>query len=299
MSMLRSMNSAISGMQAFQTDLDVVGNNIANVNTIGFKSQSVNFSDIMSQTLAGGNAGSTTVGGTNPEQVGLGVQVADTEMDTSQGPDETTGNATDVAIQGTGYFVIQNAAGTEKYLTRAGDFSVDSAGNLVLPDGNLAMGYYATTSGTSSGNLEPINLQSFVNAATTGSYSTPATPYNIGNVTIGDDGSINVTYGNGSTSTTKTVGYLALASVPNPAGLNKVGDNLFSYQSVAAGTPTVSTPGTGVMGTLASGELEQSNVDLSQQFAEMIVAQNAYVANTHMIGTDNTILQALVNMKNS
>ncbi|WP_258165039.1 flagellar hook-basal body complex protein [Alicyclobacillus acidocaldarius] len=136
------------------------------------------------------------------------------------------------------------------------------------------------------------------------------------NVSIGSNGAITATFtytpssGNssgttgtstssGPTTYTEVLGYLALAQVPNPQGLVSVGDNLFSASSPAAGQPTYWTPGQGTYGTLASGELEGSNVDLSQQFAEMIVAQNAYVANTHMIGTDNAILQALVNMKNS
>lgn len=295
--MLRSMNSAISGMQAFQTDLDVVGNNIANVDTVGFKQQNVNFSDVMSQTLAGGNAGTaSTEGGTNPQQVGLGVQVANTDMDMSDGADASTGVDTDASIQGNGFFVVQN--GDSQYLTRAGDFTVDSSGNLVLPDGSIAMGYNAATApnaATTTG-LKPVNIGSYITGVAAG-----VTSPTIGSVSIGSDGSINVTYTSGSTTSTATVGYLALASVPNPDGLSQVGNNLFSYPSSASasGTATVWTPGQGTFGSLAPGELEQSNVDLSTQFAQMIVAQNAYVANTHMIGTDNTILQALVNMKNS
>ncbi|GLG00567.1 flagellar basal body protein [Alicyclobacillus hesperidum subsp. aegles] len=286
--MLRSMNSAISGMQAFQTDLDVVGNNIANVDTVGYKSNSAEFSDVLSQTMAGGNAGSTTAGGVNPEQVGLGVKVAATQMDMSQGADSTTGVATNVAIQGNGFFVVTD--GTHDYLTRAGDFSIDSAGNLVLPDGTIALGY--ATAPSSSSTTAPTTKMNVLTLAGSGSQ--------VSNVTIGSDGSItaSVTDSSGST-TTKTLGYLALAQVPNPAGLVKTGDNLYDAQSAPAGSATYWTPGQGSYGTLAAGELEQSNVDLSQQFAEMIVAQNAYVANTHMIGTDNAILQALVNMKNS
>ncbi|AEJ43272.1 flagellar hook-basal body complex protein [Alicyclobacillus acidocaldarius] len=157
--MLRSMNSAISGMQAFQTDLDVVGNNIANVETVGFKQSDVQFADLLSQTMSlgtagtapgtGGSSATTGLGGTNPEQVGLGVQVAATQMDMSQGPDETTGVPTNVAIQGNGFFVVTD--GTNTYLTRAGNFSVDSAGNLVLPNGVVAEGYEATSGSSSSG----------------------------------------------------------------------------------------------------------------------------------------------------
>ncbi|MBF8377236.1 flagellar hook-basal body complex protein [Alicyclobacillus mali] len=303
--MLRSMNSAISGMQAFQTDLDVVGNNIANVETVGFKQSDVQFADLLSQTMSlgtagtasgsstGGSSATTGMGGTNPEQVGLGVQVGATQMDMSQGPDETTGVPTNVAIQGNGFFVVTN--GTNTYLTRAGNFSVDSAGNLVLPNGVIAEGYSSSSMPSSASTTQPtteINVYQLA-GVTQGSGNT------VSNVSIGSDGSITATITNGTTTTTKVIGYLALAQVPNPQGLVSVGDNLFSASSPAAGQPTYWTPGQGTYGTLASGELEGSNVDLSQQFAEMIVAQNAYVANTHMIGTDNAILQALVNMKNS
>lgn len=301
--MLRSMNSAISGMQAFQTDLDVVGNNIANVETVGFKQSDVQFADLLSQTMSlgtagtspstGGSGATTGIGGTNPEQVGLGVQVAATQMDMSQGPDETTGVPTNVAIQGNGFFVVTD--GTSTYLTRAGNFSVDSAGNLVLPNGVIAEGYSSSSKPSSASTTQPtteINVYQLA-GVTLGSGNT------VSNVSIGSDGSITATITNGTTTTTKVIGYLALAQVPNPQGLVSVGDNLFSASSPAAGQPTYWTPGQGTYGTLASGELEGSNVDLSQQFAEMIVAQNAYVANTHMIGTDNAILQALVNMKNS
>jgi flagellar hook protein FlgE len=158
--MLRSMNSAISGMQAFQTDLDVVGNNIANVNTVGFKSGRVDFSNMLSQTVSGASAPSTTtgLGGVNAQQVGLGVQVGGIQSLFTQGSDQSTGNATDLAINGSGLFVVSpnstipnplpspgpvaTTMGTLAY-TRAGDFSVDANNNLVLPNGYVAMGFDA------------------------------------------------------------------------------------------------------------------------------------------------------------
>ncbi|EPZ46256.1 flagellar hook-basal body complex protein [Alicyclobacillus acidoterrestris] len=284
--MLRSMNSAISGMQAFQTDLDVVGNNIANVNTVGFKSSSTNFANILSQTLAGGSSGTATQGGTNPQQVGLGVKVASTAMDFSQGATDTTDIPTNVLINGNGLFVVKDASG-DTYYTRAGDFSVDNNDNLVLPNGMIAQGWSSTdaTSGNpTAGELTNINLKTLDS-------NVAANP----NVQIGSDGSITVSNTDGTTS---VVGYLAIANVPNQDGLEQQGDNLFSV-TTASGPASYSLPGKSNAGTLQSGALEGSNVDLSSQFAEMIVAQNAYVANTHMIGTDNSILQALVNMKNS
>lgn len=282
--MLRSMNSAISGMQAFQTDLDVVGNNIANVNTVGFKSSSTNFADILSQTTAGGSAGTASQGGTNPQQVGLGVKVASTALDFTQGATETTSNPTDVAINGSGMFVVQDANSNLHY-TRAGDFSVDSNSNLVLPNGMIATGWSsAQTGSTATAPTTLMNLKTLDSNIS----SNP-------NVQIGSDGSITVTNTDGST---KVIGYLALASFPNLDGLEKQGDNLFG-QTTASGSATYMQPGVANSGTLQSGALEQSNVDLAKQFSEMIVAQNGFVANTHMIGTDNSVLQALVNMQHA
>lgn len=301
--MLRSMSSAISGMQAFQTDLDVVGNNIANVNTVGFKSSRADFSDILSQTLSGGNAGVANgagLGGTNPQQVGLGVKVAATTLNFSQGSDATTSSPTDLAINGAGMFVVSSDGGNSLNYTRAGNFTVDSSGNLVLPNGSVAQGYH--TSQVNTGTNPPtyptttpgsaMNLKSLLaNADPT--YALASAP----GVQIGSDGGVSVeTKGNGRV----TVGYIALANFSNTAGLQKQGDNLFS-QTAASGAATYGVPGDPAqnMGGVVSGELEQSNVDLAHEFSEMIVAQNGFVANTHMIGTDNTVLQALVNMKHS
>ncbi|MFB5191435.1 flagellar hook-basal body complex protein [Alicyclobacillus fastidiosus] len=299
--MLRSMSSAISGMQAFQTDLDVVGNNIANVNTVGFKSSRTDFGDVLSQTLSGGNAGTTGgLGGTNPQQVGLGVKVTGTQLDMSGGPDQTTSSPTDLAINNAGFFVVKSNTGGatsgSTYLTRAGDFTVDSNDDLVLPNGFVAMGFQGSTAPSATTNetgLVPVNLSTMLAGVAPSGVTLPSSP----NVQIGEDGSINVT---GSDGKTYTVGYMALGTVPNPAGLEKVGDNMYgvvpSAGQVTYAAPNDTTAGTG---TLSSGELEMSNVDLSNEFSEMIVAQNGYVANTHVIGTDSTILQALVNMKNS
>ncbi|WAH35399.1 flagellar hook-basal body complex protein [Alicyclobacillus dauci] len=313
--MLRSMSSAISGMQAFQTDLDTVGNNIANVNTVGFKSSRTDFSDILSQTTSGGNAPSGTgLGGTNPMQVGLGVKASDIELDMSQGPDQTTSNPTDLAVNGSGMFVVspdaKDTAGatTGTYstmFTRAGNFTVDNSGNLVLPNGFVAMGFPANSNGTinttaytptGTANLQKMNVDDLFTlsgphgAAGTAIASAP-------DVQIGSDGSVSVAASDGNRY---TVGYISLANFPNTAGLQKAGDNLFTA-TAASGQPTCGQPGdtTKNLGTVTSGELEMSNVDLSNEFAEMITAQNGYVANTHMIGTDNQVLQALVNMKNS
>ncbi|MGY1680241.1 flagellar hook protein FlgE [Geodermatophilus sp. SYSU D01176] len=139
--MLRSMNSAIAGLRAHQTKLDVTGNNIANVNTVGYKSSTTVFEDTLSQVMRNGSAPTAQAGGTNPAQVGLGVKVAGITTNFEQGAAQNTGRSTDFMISGDGFFVTR--AGNEQLYTRAGSFNYDAAGNLVTPDGALLQGWMA------------------------------------------------------------------------------------------------------------------------------------------------------------
>jgi flagellar hook protein FlgE len=277
--MLRSMYSAISGMHAFQTQLDVISNNIANVSTPGFKAGRADFSDILSQTISAGNAPGTR-GGTNPQQIGLGVQVASIPTLFTQGAPETTNNPTDLAIQGNGLFIVDDGAGNQ-YYTRAGDFSLDSNGNMVLPDGMELMGYaFNPGTGTFSNMLSNININ----------------PNQYTDVSVGLDGTVTAT--DKTTNTRTTIAKIALAMFNNPAGLEKVGDTLFKA-SPNSGTATPVSPETNGAGMIQSGALEMSNVDLTQEFSNMIVAQRGFDANSKVIGTDNAILNDIVNLKNS
>src|SRR3954451_21486194 len=140
--MLRSMFSAISGLKAHQTKLDTVGNNIANVNTVGYKSSQTVFQDTLSQVLSNGSAPTEQTGGTNPAQVGLGVQVAGITTNFSQGSTQSTSRSTDFMISGDGFFVTQ--AGNEQLYTRAGSFDFDAQGRLVTSDGSILQGWKAT-----------------------------------------------------------------------------------------------------------------------------------------------------------
>lgn len=143
--MIRSMFSAVSGLRNHQTMMDVVGNNIANVNTSGFKSSNTVFQDVLSQTLRGAGAAGAAVGGTNPAQVGLGSRVAGTTTNFSQGALQLTGRSTDFAIQGDGFFVIEQAG--QQLYTRAGSFSPDALGRLVTQTGGLLQGWQADAAG--------------------------------------------------------------------------------------------------------------------------------------------------------
>jgi flagellar hook protein FlgE len=275
--MLRSMYSGIAGMRGFQTKLDVIGNNIANVNTTGFKKSRVEFQDILSQTMAGGSApttGTNAIGGTNPKQIGLGSSIAAIDVIHTGGALQNTNVPSDVAIEGNGFFMVQDAS-TQKYLTRAGNFSFDSSGNLVTSNGMFVL--------DSAGNKINIGTMS-----------------NIKSYSIGQDGKITYTDNNGVTTTTNTG--IGLAMVANPGGLEKVGANLYKLTASADngyGTPTglLGSAASGARGSIRAGMLEMSNVDLSEEFTEMIVAQRGFQANSRIITTSDSILEELVNLK--
>ncbi|MEI2402332.1 flagellar basal body rod protein FlgG [Niallia taxi] len=259
--MLRSLYSGISGMKNFQTKLDVIGNNISNVNTYGFKKGRTTFSDLISQTSAGATAPTATAGGINTKQVGLGSQVASVDTIHTQGSMQTTGRTLDLAISGDGYFVVQDAAGSNFY-TRSGNFYFDANRNIVTSSGMKLAG---------AGTI-PETAQSF---------------------SIGADGSISYVDENGET---QDAGQIQLAKFSNPEGLQKSGGNTFQV-SGNSGPATLTNANEGGAGSINSGYLEMSNVDLSEEFTDMIVAQRGFQSNTKIITTSDEILQELVNLK--
>ncbi|MFT9847852.1 flagellar hook-basal body complex protein [Aneurinibacillus sp. REN35] len=273
--MLRSMYSGIGGMRGFQNKLDVIGNNIANVNTAGFKKSRVMFSDILSQTMAGGNAPGN-IGGTNPKQIGLGSTISAIDVVHTQGGNMTTGIETDLAIQGNGFFVVSGnstAPGDEFYLTRAGNFKIDAAGNLVTPEGKFVL----DSSGVA------INIPDYDK---------------VKSISIAPTGEITITTDTGVTAG-QTIG---IAKVNNPSGLEKAGSNLYKVVGSANGavlglTDITKAAAVDGRGLIAAGTLEMSNTDLSEEFTEMIVAQRGFQANSRIITTSDSILEELVNLK--
>jgi flagellar hook protein FlgE len=284
--MLRSLFSAISGLRANQTMLDVTGNNIANANTVGFKSSNVVFQDTLSQMLTASSAPTATParGGSNPIQVGLGVQVGGITTSFNQGSAQVTGQATNLMISGDGFFVV-NRGGAEMY-TRAGAFNFDASGNLVTPDGDIVQGYKAAADGTfaTTGAAGDITIPDLVSDTGTN----PMRSYN-----IGADGVVTGIYADGAK---KPLFQIALANFSNPAGLEKVGDTAFRSTS-NSGDVQLGAPGTGRRGNLMSGSLEMSNVDLAQEFTNLIIAQRGFQATSRVITTSDQVLEELVNIK--
>lgn len=267
--MLRSLYSGIAGMRGFQTKLDVIGNNIANVNTTGFKASRVMFKDILSQTTSGANAPGNT-GGTNPKQIGLGAQVSSIDTIHLAGSAQTTNNPTDLRINGNGFFLVKMTTDqTTPYLTRAGDFHIDANRNLVTSDGMFVCGVDG----------DPIQL-----GTNTTSFS------------ISQDGSIVERLDDGTTETNRQIG---LVVAPNPEGLEKIGGSLYraTVNTGAVDTFVGGNDATAGTGAIVSGQLEMSNVELTNEFAEMIVAQRGFQANSRIITTGDSILQEIIDLK--
>jgi flagellar hook protein FlgE len=434
--MERSLIAATSGIEANQTYLDVIGNDIANANTTAFKSQSVSFADLLNEQVAGATAPTATSGGINPYAVGSGVKVGTVSENDTQGTIEQTNVPTDVAIQGNGYLVASQNGQT--LYTRDGQLSTDANGDLVAPNGALIQGWMAQngvvntnapvgnitiplqstspaaettnitlggnipapTSGSTSpvsftvdaydslGNTVPVTVTltppsstasqdtwtmtaaipgsngstpisfsnggsstteqtitfgsngqiSQVNGTNTSNapvtldatWPTSGTNYTFNNnaftftlpapgssdavtqyagnqsisaanvngspagslqsFSIGADGTITGTFSNGQS---QTIGQIALATFANPEGLTDLG-NLMYQSTVNSGQPVISAPGSGGAGTLVGGALEQSNVSLSKELTDLIVAQEAYQANTKVISTTDQAVQSLL-----
>jgi flagellar hook protein FlgE len=296
--MLRSMYSGISGLKNFQTKLDVIGNNIANVNTFGFKKSRVTFADAMNQTISGASAGVAAgqngKGGTNAIQVGLGSSISSIDKVHDAGSLQSTNRLLDVSISGDGYYVVND--GQANFYTRSGNFYLDDAGTLVTSDGMKVQGQKVTngtggfTAADPQGNLPLGNLQ--INDA-----SLQAIPGHLSDTlesfSIGQTGEIYAVTADGETV---TMGRIALATFNNTAGLSSAGGNIFQ-KTENSGEPRIVAAGANGTGDLASGMLEMSNVDLAEEFTEMIVAQRGFQANTRIITTSDEILQELVNLK--
>jgi len=286
--MLRSMYSGVSGLRTHQQMMDVTGNNIANVSTTGFKSSATVFQDTLSQTIQGASAPTTTVppfGGTNPAQIGLGVRLGGISTNMAQGSSQLTGRATDIAVQGDGHFVIMN--GNEKLFTRAGSFSMDATGQLTTPAGGLVQGVAVPPNATATPPFAGV---------TAGTITIPVDG-TIDSFTIAPNGQV---IGAKPDGTSVVLGQIELATFANPAGLTKVGGSLLRA-TVNSGQPIPGTkpgvPGEDGRGLMAVGVLEMSNVDLAQEFTNLIVAQRGLQANSRIITSSDDVLQELVNLK--
>jgi len=403
--MMRSMFMGVSGLRNHQTMMDVIGNNIANVNTIGFKSSRVTFQELFSQTLRGAVSPQDGKGGINPMQIGSGVTISSIDTNHTQGSPQPTANIYDLAIDGNGFFILGGATPTA--YSRAGNFSRDGNGYLTAQNGMYVYGWMAEADGTFTtkdiSSLTPLRIPigqsvnpmataniSFAQNLQDGSaaYSIPIevfdskgathtvdftfTPTGTANewdweatfggtsvgdgtitfntdgtydavagdtitidmtafgaedidatidfsamtqnaeettlsadyidgypagslqsFTIGDSGEITGIYSNGLT---RTIGQLAVAAFNNPSGLLKLGENMYT-ETTNSGLKQIGEPNTGGRGSILPSNLEMSNVDLAQEFTNMIITQRGFQANSRIITTSDEMLQELVNLK--
>jgi flagellar basal-body rod protein FlgG len=247
------LRTSASGMVAQQKMVDVIANNLANVNTTGFKRSRASFEDVLYETVQGPRtiSNDATIGAM---QIGHGVRLAAvTRIDTQGGP-EVTGRPLDLAIDGDGYFQVQMPDGTIGY-TRDGSLTLSDSGQLVTNGGNAV--------------LPNIVIPADATA-----------------ITIGTDGTVSVT--SGKSSQTVQVGQLQLARFPNSTGLLNVGGNMYT-ETVASGAPTVGTAQMDGFGRILQGNLESSNVEVVQEMTDMIAAQRAYEINAKAISTAETM----------
>ena len=274
--MLRSLFAGISGLRGHQQMMDVVGNNIANVNTTGYKASQVVFEDALSQTLRSATAAGANTAATNPAQIGLGVRTAGISTNFGQGATQLTGRNTDMLIQGDGFFVV-DAAGTQAY-TRSGAFSFDAQGRLSTVAGGLVQGWMAVN-GTvdTTGAVGPVTVD----------------PGTYRGFSVGTDGTVTGQLADG---TSRTIGRLALANFANPAGLEKAGGSLYRA-TVNSGAVQLGPAGANGTGTIVTSALEMSNVDLAQELTGLIIAQRGFQANSKVISTSDELLQDLMNLK--
>ena len=260
--MMRSLWTAASGMVAMQRNIDVISNNLSNVSTTGFKKSRAEFEDLMYQNLK--ISGAQNVAGDRLPtgmQVGMGVRAVDVHKIFTEGDLTNTGNQLDVAIEGDGFFKVEDANGDDAY-TRVGSFKLNADGDMVTSGGYK---------------LQP-------------NFNVPAETQS---VVITEDGHISALDKNGEALQETDI---PLYTFVNPAGLNARGRNLYSATD-GSGDPVEGTPGQDNFGTLAQGFLESSNVDLVEEMVNMIVAQRAYETNSKAITTSDTMLQTANQMK--
>lgn len=263
---VQTLYTAATGMEALETKLDVIANNMANINTTGFKKDRANFEDLFYRQIrlpgaqdADGNLTSTGV------EVGLGTRVSSTQTNHTQGAMQITGNPLDFAIEGNGFFQVTDPQGGFLY-TRAGNFGLNANNQLVL--GSAQTGWIVDP---------PISI-----------------PQEATNVVVTSDGQVQ--YSTANSTTLQTAGQLQTATFVNPDGLMKLGDNLWK-QTDASGQPTQGNPGQNGAGILQQGALESSNVEPVQELIDLITTQRSFELNSQVVQAGDQVMQVAANLR--
>lgn len=289
MSLIGTLTSGVSAMQSFTKGLEVIGNNIANVNTTGYKGSSAKFEESFSNIIRSPAPSSATSSNISSIQVGTGVKIGSINANMNQGALSATGITTDLGVSGNGFFRVKNPVDNSEYATRAGDFRVDDQGFLVTSKGYRVQGLTGGTGATAPSTVGDIVL------------GTPPAGTQLQSYSFDRQGNMVEFYSDGTSATTNRV---LLQNYRDPSALQRTGDNLYiGFQAAgpiggaaltAAGD---NNPGTNGLGTIESGSLELSNVDLTEQFANMITAQRSFQASSRIVTVSDSILEEVVNLK--
>ena len=299
--MLRSLYSGVSGMRSFQTKMDVIANNIANVNTAGFKAGRANFQDMLSQTISNAQGASANgIGGVNSQQIGLGVRVGSIDTIMTGGILQPTNRDMDFAIEGEGFFTLSSVYSedddvdiTHFSYTRDGSFFKDNEGNLVNSSGFRVMGY-ENIGDNETPEFEVDNDDPQLIALRIENYYEGDEDQELESYSIDGAGVISARYR--GVDEIVVIGKIAMTRFSNPEGLEKAGGNNYRPTN-NSGQPLFGQSGENGYGYIRQGYLEASNVDLATEFTEMIVTSRAYQANSRSITTSDEMLQELINLK--
>ena len=291
MSLIGTMDSGVSALRTFQKGLEVIGNNIANVNTTGFKSSDAKYADSFSNILQRSSPAPEGGKGTDTPTmgVGTGVNLAGITTNFSQGSLASTGTVTDLGISGSGYFVVRTTADDTSFGTRVGSFRIDSQGYLVTQQGLRVQGLTGGSAKSAPATVGDIKL------------NTPGTGVQRESFSIDKTGNIVEFYSDGTSAVSNKV---LLQDFNDPAALTAVGNGLYSGMEAAGATSgslklaaDKNGAGTNGLGTFQSGSLEGSNVDLTQQFSNLITTQRSFQAASRLITVSDTVLEDIVSLK--
>lgn len=283
MALIGTLTSGVSALRTFSKGLEVIGNNIANINTTGYKSSQASFSDSFSNTLRNSSPSSGTASSQSALQIGTGVQLASLQTNFTQGALNSTGNVTDLGISGKGFFVVRDATSGTQYATRDGQFRVDDNGFLVTTGGQRVQGLVGgAIDDLQIGAALPVGAQ-------------------LQAISFDPQGNIVESYSDGTSAVT---GQIQLQNFNDLSALMREGNNLFTGLSAAgpvgggvlAGS---NNPGSGGLGSIQAGVLESSNVDLTDQFSQLITTQRSFQAGSRLITVSDTVLEDIVNLKRS
>jgi flagellar hook protein FlgE len=289
MSLIGTLTSGVSALRSFTKGLEVIGNNIANVNTVGYKSSQASYSDTFSNTLRGSAPSSASAPNMSATQVGTGVRISGITSNYGQGGLTTTGVASDLGVSGNGFFRVVNSVDGQEYATRSGNFRFDDQGYMVTSEGYRVQGLTGGTSSSAPSTVGDIRLN-----------QSPPAGTELQSYSIDRLGNIVEFYSDGSSATSNR---LLLQSYTDPSALQKVGNNLYTGFAAAGavGGVALSAANNGAgdngLGTIESGTLELSNVDLTEQFANMITIQRSFQASARLVTVSDSVLEDIVNLK--